>query len=192
MSQQISWNFRVIQEFPVYRADFQQFSTLESNLATKFVKLCDEIFIIKRATHHVSKKVSFIKIHPRRPKIPSVECRKTCGIHKSPSREKKLLILFDFTRFLTQNGRYLLSPLMEFDEWYLFGNVMSCTFYDENFSTKFHEFHCQMWLQSWNLLKIGRVYREFSNNSEVARYLLGHILLFRKVSMQAFQQTLKI
>ncbi len=157
MSQQISWNFRVIQEFPLYPADFQQFSTLESNLAIKFVKLCDEIFIIKSATHHVSKKVSFIKIHLRRPKIPSVECRKTCGIHKNPSREKRLLILFDFACFLAQNGRYLRSPWMDFDEWYLFGNVMSCTFYDKNFTTKFYEFHFQIWLQSWKLLEIGKV-----------------------------------
>jgi hypothetical protein len=32
---------------------------LEPNLATKFVKFCGEIFIIKSATHNVSKKVFF-------------------------------------------------------------------------------------------------------------------------------------
>ncbi len=134
-------------------------------MATKFVKFCGEIFIIKSATHNVSKKVLFIEIHPRRPKISSVECRKTCEIDKNPPREKKYLILFDFACFLTQNGRYLWSPLMDFDEKYLFGNVMSCNFYDKNFTTKFYEFHCQIWLQSWNLLKIDMVHREFSNKS---------------------------
>jgi hypothetical protein len=75
----------------------------------------------------------------------------------------------------------------DFDEWYLFGNVMSCTFYDKNFITKFYEFRCQIWLQIWNLLKIGRVHQEFSNNSKVSSYLLGYILLFWKVMMKAFQ-----
>jgi hypothetical protein len=59
---------------------------------------------------------------------------------------------------------------------------MSC-----NFTRKFYEFRCQIWLQSWNLLKIGRVHKEFSNNSEVSSYLLGHILLFWKVTMPTIQ-----
>ncbi len=59
-------------------------------------------------------------------------------------------------------------------------------------SPQFFEFRCQIWLQSWNLLIIGRVHQEFSNNSEVSSYLLGHILLFWKVMMQAFQKTQKI
>jgi hypothetical protein len=37
------------------------------------------------------------------------------------------------------------------------------------------------------LLKIGKVHKEFSNNSEVSSYLSGHILLFWKVTMPAFQ-----
>jgi hypothetical protein len=88
MSQQITLNFRVIREFLVYTADFQEISTLEPNLTTKFVKFCGEIIVIKSATHNVSKKVFFIEIHPRRPKISSVECRKTCEIDKNPPREK--------------------------------------------------------------------------------------------------------
>jgi hypothetical protein len=90
MSQQITLNFRVIREFLMYSADFQQISTLEPKLTTKFVKFCGEIFIIKSATHNVSKKVFFIEIHPRRPKISSVESRKTCEIDKNPPREKKI------------------------------------------------------------------------------------------------------
>ncbi len=64
MSQQITCNFKVIQEFLVYLADFQQISILKSNFAMKFANLCGEIFIIKSATHNVSKKIFFIKIHP--------------------------------------------------------------------------------------------------------------------------------
>jgi hypothetical protein len=59
MSQQITLNFRVIREFPVYSAVFQQISTLEPNLTTKFVKFCIEIIVIKNATHNVSKKIFF-------------------------------------------------------------------------------------------------------------------------------------
>ncbi len=51
----------------------------------------------------------------------------------------------------------------------------------------FFGFRCQIWLQIWNLLKIVRVHKEFSNNSEVASYLLRHILFFWKVMMKAFQ-----
>jgi hypothetical protein len=65
----------------------------------------------------------------------------------------------DWTGFLTFNWRYLRFPWMDFDEKYLFGNVISCTFYDKNFTRKFYKLNCQIWLQSWNLLKIGRVHR---------------------------------
>ncbi len=37
------------------------------------------------------------------------------------------MTLFDFTRFLTQNGRYLWFLWMDFDEKYFFGIVMSYT-----------------------------------------------------------------
>ncbi len=73
-----------------------------------------------------------------------------------------------------------------------FGNVMSCTLSDENFSIKLFEFRSQIWLQSRNLLKIGRVYKEFSNNSEISSNLLGHILLFWKVMMPAIHKIPKI
>ncbi len=196
MSQQITWNFGVIREFPVYPSNFQQISTLEPNLAVKFVKFYGEIFIIKSATHNVSKNIFLIKIHQRRTKISSVEDRKTYEIDWNPYF---LIYLFYstsisvyFTRFAALNRRYLCSPLMDFNEKYIFGNVMSCLFYDKNFTIKFYEFHCQIWLQSWNLLKIGWVYREFSNNSEVSSNLSGHILLFWKVTMHAIQQTPKI
>ncbi len=157
----------------------------------KFVKFCAEIFIIKSATHNVSKNIFFIEIHSWKPKISSVECRKTCEIDWNPYF---LIYLFYstsisvyFTRFAALNRGYLWSPWADFDEKYLFGNVMSCTFYDKNFTTKFYELHCQIWLQSWNLLKIGWVYREFSNNLEVSNNLSGHILLFWKVMMPAIQ-----
>jgi hypothetical protein len=51
---------------------------------------------------------------------------------KNPSKEKIIMILFDFTRFLTQNGKYLWFLWMHFDEKYLFGIVMSCTLSNEN------------------------------------------------------------
>ncbi len=56
-----------------------------------------------------------------------------------------------------------------------------CTLYDKNFSTKFLEFHGQIWLQIRNLLKIGRVQMNFSNNSKVSSNLFGYILFFWKV-----------
>ncbi len=43
MSQQITCNFRVIWEFLMYSADFQQTSTLEPNLATNFLKFSEPI-----------------------------------------------------------------------------------------------------------------------------------------------------
>jgi hypothetical protein len=46
---------------------------------------------------------------------------------KNPSREKIITTLFEFTRFLTQNGRYFWFLWMDFDEKYLFGIVMSYT-----------------------------------------------------------------
>jgi hypothetical protein len=46
---------------------------------------------------------------------------------KNPSREKIIMTLFDFTRFLTQNGTYLWFLWMDFDEEYLFGIVMGYT-----------------------------------------------------------------
>jgi hypothetical protein len=55
---------------------------------------------------------------------------------KNPSREKIIMVLFDFTRFLTQNGRYLWFPWMDFDEKYLFGIVMSYTLSYKNLESK--------------------------------------------------------
>jgi hypothetical protein len=60
----------------MYHADFQQISTLEPNLATKFVKVPNEIFNTQSATHNDSKKIFFIKIHSRKPEISSIECQK--------------------------------------------------------------------------------------------------------------------
>ncbi len=98
---------------------------------------------------------------------------------KMMTLNQAVLISFDFASFLTFNRRYLRSLWMDFDEKYHFGNVMSCSFYDKKFIRKFYEFHCQIWLQSWNLMKIGKVHKEFWNNFEVSSNLLGHILLFR-------------
>jgi hypothetical protein len=86
------------------------------------------------------------------------------------------MTLFDFTRFLTQNGRYLWFLWIDFDEKYLFGIVMSYTLSYENLESKI----CPISLLNLapNLLKIGKVHKEFSNNSEASSYLLGHILLF--------------
>jgi hypothetical protein len=46
------------------------------------------------------------------------------------------------------------------------------------------ELHCQIWLQSW---KLEELKWNFLNNSEVSSYLLGHILLFWKVTMQTIE-----
>ncbi len=131
MSQQITWNFEVIREFLVYLADFQQISTSEPNLTTKLGKFYFLIFIAQSVAHNDSKKVFFIEIHPRKPKISLVLCQKTCELDKNPSREK-IMTLFDFTRFLPQNGRYLWLLWMDFDEKYLFGIFMSYTLSNKN------------------------------------------------------------
>jgi hypothetical protein len=55
---------------------------------------------------------------------------------KNLSREKIITTLFDFPRFLTQNGRYLWFLWMYFDEKYLFGMVMSYTLSYRNFESK--------------------------------------------------------
>ncbi len=187
MSQQITWNFKAIREFLIYSADFQQISTLEPNFATNFVKFSGEIFIIKSTTNNVSKKVFFIKIYPRKPKISWIECQKPVKSTENDDNKWSSMNFVRFRTFLTFNWRYLRVLWIDFDEKYLFGNVISCAFYNKNFTRKFHELHCQIWLQSWNFLKIGRVYKEFSNNFEVSSYLLGHILLFWKVAMPAIQ-----
>jgi hypothetical protein len=56
-------------------------------------------------------------------------------------------------------------------------------------NTKFLELHCEIWLQSWNLLKIWRVKMNFVKYLWVSSYLVGHLLLFWKETMQAFQKT---
>jgi hypothetical protein len=87
----------------VYLADFQQISTLEPKLTIKLGKFFFLIFITQSVAHNDSKKIFFIEIHPRKPKISLVLCQKTCEMDKNPSREKIIVILFDFTGFLTQN-----------------------------------------------------------------------------------------
>ncbi len=67
----------------------------------------------------------------------------------------------DFTRFSVFSWRYLQFPWFDFDARKRFWNFISWRLYDLNFITKFLEFHCQIWLQSWNLLKIGRVKMDF-------------------------------
>ncbi len=108
---------------------------MEPNFTTKFQKFCAEFFIIESTTNNVSKKLSFIKIHPRRPEISSILCQKTRKIGWN-----SFLLHFFFystlfsanlTRFLTLNWWYLRSPWMDFDEWWHFGNAMSYTFHNE-------------------------------------------------------------
>jgi hypothetical protein len=60
-------------------------------------------------------RVKWIKIHPQK---------------------KIIMILFDFTRFLTQNRRYLWFPWIDFDEKYLSGIVMSYTLSYKNLESK--------------------------------------------------------
>jgi hypothetical protein len=99
MSQQITWNFRVIREFLLYSADFQQISTLEPNLAMKFVKFSGEIFIIKSITHNVSKKIFFIKIHPRKLEKSSIEDQKRVKSNEIHTASFNVIIFSWFHRF---------------------------------------------------------------------------------------------
>ncbi len=71
---------------------------------------------IQSTTHNVSKTLFFIEFHPQKPEISSILCRKTREINKNTSREKIIMNLFDFVRFLTQNVRYFWSLWIDFDE----------------------------------------------------------------------------
>ncbi len=160
-------------------SNFQQISALEPNLANKFQKLYAVIIVVKSTTDNDSKTLSCIKIHPLELEISSIECRKTCKIDQI-----SYCFNIRFHTFLILNRWYLQFQWMDFDARQRFGNVISCRLYYWNFSTKFMELHCQIWLQSW---KLEELKWNFLNNSEVSSYLLGHILLFWKVTMQTIE-----
>jgi hypothetical protein len=112
-----------------------------------------------------------------------------CVTNKNSSREKIIMILFDLACCLKQNGRYFWFPWMHFNEKKRFGNVMSCIFYDKNFTTKFYEFHYQIcskveicWKsagytkKSWITLKLQVICWDIYNFSERLRYRLSNEL----------------
>jgi hypothetical protein len=135
MSQQITWNFRVIQEIPMYPYDFQQISTLEPNFATNFVKFCGEIFIIKSATHKVSKTLFFIKIHPRRPEISSIEWQKTCEIIRNSNCFIYLFFLHHF-QLISHVFWYSIEDISNCSGWILMKNIFLETLLVALFMTK--------------------------------------------------------
>jgi hypothetical protein len=102
----------------------------------KSLIFCTECFSIESATHNVSKTPSFIKIHPLKPEMSSILCQKTCEIDWSSFIFYSTSFSANLTRFLTQNWRYIQSPWMDFDEWWHFGNVISCTIYSKKFHYK--------------------------------------------------------
>jgi hypothetical protein len=57
---------------------------------------------------------------------------------------------------------------------------MSCRIYDWNLNTKFLELHCEIWLQSWNLLKIGRVKIDFIEYLWSFKLFVGTYITFLK------------
>jgi hypothetical protein len=155
----------------------------------KFVKFCGEIFTIKSATHNVSKKILFIKIHQRRAKISSVECRKTCEIDWTPYCLICLFILPHFQsishvlRHSTEDifvlrGRNFMKNIFLETLWVALFMVKISPQNFTNFIAKFGSKVEICW-------KLDGYTREFSNNSEVSSNLLGHILLFWKVTMPA-------
>jgi hypothetical protein len=66
----------------------------------------------------------------------SILCQKTCEIDWNSFIFYSTSFSVNFTRFLTQNRKYLRSPWMDFDEWWHFGN----TLYNKKFSTNFLNF----------------------------------------------------
>ncbi len=181
MPQQITWNFGVIRELIVYPADFQQISAFEPNLTMKFIKFCREIFIIIRATHKVSKKVFFIEVHPRIPKISSIECRKTCEIDRNSSREKKY-------RFFSISlvSWHKIEDISGLSGWISMKNIFLETLWVALFMIKISRQNFMNFI-----VKFGSKV-EICWKSEVSSYLLGHILLFWKNTIPAIQRTLKI
>ncbi len=57
---------------------------------------------------------------------------------------------------------------------------MSCRLYDYNLNIKFLELHCEIWLQSWNLLKIGRVKSDFPEQFWSFKLFVGTYITFLK------------
>jgi hypothetical protein len=57
---------------------------------------------------------------------------------------------------------------------------MSCRLYDLNFGTKFVKLHCEIWLQSRNLLEIGRAKMEFIEWLWSFKLFVGTYITFLK------------
>jgi hypothetical protein len=84
-------------------SNFQLISTLEPNLTMKFVEFFDKFLIIKSGAHKVSKEISCIKIHPRRPELFWILCQKTCEIDWNSHSFLYVWILVNLTGFLTES-----------------------------------------------------------------------------------------
>jgi hypothetical protein len=113
---------------------------------------------------------------------------------KKRVKSNKVIIIFSLDRFLSISHVFWhkMEDFFGFREWILMKNIFLETLWVtlwviKIYKVKFAQFHCQIWHQSWNLLKISTVHKEFSNNSEASSYLLGHILLFWKLTMSAIQ-----
>jgi hypothetical protein len=68
---------KLFRKIHFYSSNFQQISALEPNLTMKIQKFRGEIYIVKSATHNVSKTLSCIKIDPLEPEISSNKFQKT-------------------------------------------------------------------------------------------------------------------
>jgi hypothetical protein len=139
MSQQITWNFRVIQKnpFKVFRfsANFHfwaKFHNEVQEICTEFLLLWKVQLITFPKCHYSSK-----SIHGDRRYL------QFCVGKRVRLAEIRLFFFYstsfsaNLMRFLTQNWRYLRSKWMDFDKWWHFGNVMSCTFHNKRIQHKF-------------------------------------------------------
>ncbi len=135
----------------------------------------------------------FIKIHPLKPEISSILCQKTCEID---------WILFYF--FIQHHFHpislvfwHKVKDISGLRGWILMNNgilemlwvVLSII---KNLPQNFWNFIAKFGSKVEIRWKLGKSRWFFLNNSEVSSYLLGHILLFWNVTMQAIKWPPKI
>ncbi len=181
MSQQITWNFGVIRENP---SELFQISAnlhfgakfgkeVREKISSK-IQFCDKILIIKSTTYNVSKTLSCIKIHLRRPEISPIVCQKTCEIDWNSQCFFIRVNFIGFHTFFDIQSK--ISPVSVDGFW------CKIAFWKRN------ELYF-LWPKFRNLEEFRWI---FSNNSEVSSYLLGHAYItFLKGCDASYPMTIK-
>jgi hypothetical protein len=129
---------------------------------------------------------SFIKIHPRRPKISSILFQKTHKIGWKWCWIKKI----DGFQPILRVVRHKIEDIFGHRGWILINDSILETLWVvlsiiKKFSTNFLNFIVKFGSKVEISWKLEDLKWKILNNSKVSSYLLGHILLFWKVTMQA-------